>query len=242
MNRNDTSVNPTSSITSTAPRPADAQRARFSRLALPLAATALALSACNVNIDFDEESVSQTFELDTFTDITVEAPFEVTIREGDTQSVSVEVGESLVDDLIVEVIDGQLRIDIESSSFNIGRDLVATITVTDLDALHASSASDIVVVNIDADHLDIQTDTASQVSVSGSIETLTLDMSEASQTDFAGTTIGAVNLEMSGASSADFPSTVDAISGSIRSASSLDVDNATDVRVDTSGASSIDRN
>lgn len=236
MNRNDTPS------TSTAPRSARSQRAALARLALPIAATALALSACNVDIDFDEESVSQSFELDAFTGITINAPFEVTVRQGDTQRVSVEVGESLVDDLVVEVVDGELRIDLESSSFNIGRDLVATITVADLDSLHASSASDIVVVNIDADHLDMHTDTASQVSMSGSIETLELDMSEASQTDFDGTTIGTVELEMSGASSAEFPSTVDAINGSIRSASSLDVDDATAVRVDTSGASSIDRN
>lgn len=233
---------PNTNISHSASTPRPSRRRRLATVALPLAAAALAMAACDVDIEFNEETVQQTFDLDSFAAVTIDAPFDVTIRQGDTQSVSVEVGDSLVDDLVVEVVDGELRIDLDSGSFNIGRDLSATITMSDLDSLHASSASDIVVVDFDVDDLTVRTDEASQFSMSGSIDTLDLDMSEASQADLDGTTIGTVSLEMSGASQADFPETVDAIDGSIRGASSLDVDDATNVRVDTSGASSIDRN
>lgn len=210
-------------------------------MALPIAATALAMSACNIDVDFDEESVRQPFDLETFDAITIDAPFDVTIRQGSTQSVVIEIGENRLDDLIVEVVNGELRLDLESGNFNIGSDLVATITVTDLESLQASSASDVVVADLDVDDLVMKADRASQISVSGSVETLALDMSEASSADLDGTTIGTVTLEMSGASSAEFPATVDEINGSISGASSLDVADATNVRVETSGASSIDR-
>jgi len=237
-----TTASHTTASDPTAPHPSTSQRGTFARLALPIAATALTLTACNVNIDFDEESVSQTFELDGFDSIIIDAPFDVTVRQGDSQRILVEVGESLLDDLVVDVVDGELRIDLDTSSFNIHRDLVATITVTDLESLHASSASDVTLVDLDVDDLDVRIDEASQVSMSGSIQSLELDMSEASEADLDGTAIGTVALEMSEASSADFPDTVDAINGSIRGASSLDVADETVVRVETSGASSIDRN
>lgn len=221
---------------------AASSRSALARLALPVAIGAVALSACNVDIDFDEESVNQTFEVDSFDAISIDAPFEVTIRQGETQSVDVEIGESNFDDLSVEVVDGELRLDLDSGMFSINSDLRADITVTDLEALDVSSASDVVVIGIDVDTLVVHTDAASQFSASGAIDELHLDMSEASSADLDGTTIGTVTLEMSGASSADFPNSVDEISGSIRGASSLDVADETSVRVDTSGASSIDRN
>ena len=148
----------------------------------------------------------------------------------------------MADDLVVKVVDGELLIDVDSHSFNIGRDLTASITVTDLESLDASSASDVVIVDLDVDDLNVRTSGASQVAMSGSLDTLDLDMSGASQADLDGTTIATVDLELSGASQADFGETVDAINGSIRGASSIDVSDATAVRVDTSGASSIDRN
>lgn len=208
---------------------------------LPIAAAVLALSACNINVDFDEESISQSFEVDRFDSISIEAPFEVTIRQGDAQSIDIELGESLQDDLIVEVTDGELRIDVESHNFMFSNDLIATITVIDLEALQLSSASDAVLANVDIDDLAVKTDEASQVRISGTIERLDLDMSGASQAELNGTTVQKVTLEMSGASSAEFPGTIIEITGSISGASSLDVDEATNLRVDSSGASNIDR-
>lgn len=219
-------------------------RQPLSRVALPIAAGALFLAACDIDIEFNEERIQESFDVSSFNAITIDAPFEVTIRQGETQSVSVsvDVSESVIDDLVVEVVDGELTIDVDSRSINFGRDLTASITVTDLESLDASSASDIVIISLDVDDLDVRTSGASQISMSGSIGTLDLDMSGASQADLDGTTIGTVALELSGASQADFAETDDRINGSIRGASSIDVADATDVGVDTSGASTIDRN
>ena len=207
------------------------------------AATGLALAACNLNVDFDDETVTQDFELADFDAIEIDAPFEVTIRQGDTQSVEVEVPEGLLDDLVVEVDDGRLVIDIDGSPFQFGGgDMVASITITDLTAIDASSASEIVVPNIDVDILELDGSGASSISISGTVDKLDLELSGASNADITGTSISQVTVDFSGASSGEFDENVIDIEGSISGASSLDVDSETNVRVDTAGASSIDRN
>lgn len=206
------------------------------------AATGLSLAACNLDIDF-EETATEQFDLGPFDAVRIDAPFDVTIRQGDTQRVEIEAPESVLDDLVVEVDDGELTIDIDRSMLRIGGgDLIASITVTDLTAIHASGASDVVVPSIDVDTLDLDGGGASSISVSGTIDALDLHLSGASNADMAGTAVSSATVDLSGASSADFGDDVAEIEGDISGASSLDVDRATNVRVDTSGASSIDRN
>lgn len=214
----------------------------FARLALPVVAASLVLSACNLDIEFDGESVVETFELDTFDSVSIEAPFEATIRQGTTQRVQIEIGENRLEDLVIEVIDGELIVDLDADSFNFNSDLIATITVTELESLQISSASDVVVADLDVDDLAIEASGASRVRADGAIETLEVDLSGASSADFDGTTIESVTLELSGASSAEFSASVQDITGSLSGASSLDVADETNVQVETSGASSIDRN
>jgi len=213
-----------------------------SALALPLLAGALALTACDIDIEFDDGPlVEETYDTADFDSIRIDAPFDVTVRQGTDPSVVVRIGEERLDDVEIEVIDGELRIDISGRHFG-NDDLVASITTTDLQRLQAGSASDVVLVGIDVDELTAEVVEASQLRVSGAIEELSLTLSEAAQADFDGTTIGHVNLTMSGASSAEFDDGTIEIEGSIRGASSLDVDETTTVRVDTRDASNIDRN
>ena len=195
-------------------------------------------SACGVNVEFDE-TVAQEFDLAAFDSVAVEAPFDVTIRRGDIQRVEVEVGERSIDNLIVEVVDGELRLDLDSSFTT--SDLVATITTTDLTAVHASGASEVVLPDLDVDDLVLDLEGASHVRTSGVIDHLDLSLSGASSADMVGTEIASVNVDFSGASSAGFDNSVDEIAGSISGASDLSVAGSTNVRVDTSGAAGINR-
>ena len=207
-----------------------------------LAATGLTLTACNVDIDLGE-TVTRDFTVDDFDAVTIDAPFDVTIRTGDRQRVEIEASEGIFDDLDIEVTDGTLLIDIDRSAFRIGGgDLVASITVTDLTAVTASGAADVVIPNVDLDTLDLDIGGASSISLSGTVETLDLQLSGASDADLIGTEIVVAAVELSGASDADFGEGVELIEGDLSGASNLDVDASTNVRVDTSGASSIDRN
>jgi hypothetical protein len=195
-------------------------------------------SACDINTDFDE-TVTRQFDLAEFDSVAIDAPFDVTIRQGETQQVEIEVGERSVDNLIVEVTDGELRIDLDAS-FNFNN-LVATITVTDLTSVHASSASDVVLPDLDLDHLILDADEASHLRTSGEIDDLNLSLSGASSADLVGTEITSVDLDFSGASSAEFDDSVEEVQGSISGASDLSVAETTNVRVETSGAASVDR-
>lgn len=207
-----------------------------------LAAAGLTLAACNVDIDLGE-TITRDFAVDDFDAVIIDAPFDVTIRTGDRQRVEIEASEGIFDDLDVEVTDGTLLIDIDRSAFRIGGgDLVASITVTDLTAVTASGAADVVIPNVDLDTLDLDIGGASSISLSGTVETLDLQLSGASDADLIGTEIAVAAIELSGASDADFGEGVDLIEGDLSGASNLEVDASTNVRVGTSGASSIDRN
>lgn len=211
-------------------------------LALPLLASAMTLAACDIDIDLDDgPTVERSFALDTFDSITIEAPFEVTIRQGATQSVTVQVGEDRLDDLDIEVVDGELTIDLDGSFFGNG-DLVASITTTDIEELRIGSASDVVLVDIETDDLRTDLSGASRLRTSGTIDHLDLRLSGASEAELDGTTIGSVSLTMSGASSAEFDGGAASIDGSISGASSLDAARSTTLGVETHGASNIDRN
>lgn len=236
------STTPDSTAASSTAAHPTAGRRRLAATFLPVAGLSLALTACNIDIDFDEDSVTRSFDVDAFDSVAIEAPFEVSIRQGEVQSVTVEIGESREDDLVVEVIDGQLTIDVDGGPFVVASELVATVTVTDLEAITASSASDVVVAGVDVDQLDVVVDGASRIAMSGSVATMDLDLSGAANGDFDGTQIDTVTLSMSGASSADFDEGTNTIEGSIGGASSLDVDESTTLRVDSHGASDIDRN
>ena len=218
-------------------------RSFFAILAISTVVTATVVTACTFDVDIDlGESVTQEIDVPAFDSIRVDAPFEVTIRQGETQRVEIEVAEGLLDDVQVDVEDGQLVIDLDSGLFTSGGKLEARITVLDLATLDLSGASDTVIVALVTDELGIDLTGASELVVSGQIERLDLRVSGASDADFGGTSIDAVSLDVSGASNVEFDDTVTDIAGSISGASELTVDEDTNVSVDTSGASSIDRN
>lgn len=226
-------------MTTSTPSPA---RRSLALLSLPLAAGALALSACNLDIEFDGETTVETFDLETFDSVRIDSAFEATIRQGETQSVQIEISEHRLNDLEVGVINGELSIDLDTGSFSFDNALIATITVTDLDSLDVSGASDVVVADLDVDDLVIEASGASRVRADGAIGTLDLELSGASSASFDGTTIDSATLRMRDASSANFPASTERITGSMSGASSLNVADQTSVSVDTSGASTIDRN
>jgi hypothetical protein len=204
-------------------------------------ATCLTMAACSIELD-PGRMVTRDYELAPFDSVTIDAPFEVIIRQGDLQTIELEVAEGAVDDLTVDVVDGRLLLDLDRSFLRLGDDdLIARITVAELAAIDASNASIVVAPDLDLDMLDLQASGASIVRISGTVERLDLRLSGASLADITSTSISTATVTVSGASSADFDEGTARIDGSLSGASRLSVAAATDVRVDTSGASSINR-
>ncbi len=200
----------------------------------------LVAAACSLQVDLGDTATAQ-YELADFDAVRVDAPFTVTIRQGTTQSVEIEAGENVLDDITVEVQDGELLLDLDGGLFGWNGDVEARITVVDLDSLDLSGASSTALPAVDVDDLIIDIDGASSIEAAGTIDHLDLRVSGASDVDLVGTSIGSVDIDAGGASSIQFDRDVADIEGTLSGASDLSVDAATNVRVDTSGASNIDR-
>ena len=73
------------------------------------------LHSCDSNEAWDciqkrGDTVEESYELGAFTKIRVNRGVELMLQQGDVQSVSVKTGENLLNDIVVEVVEGQLVI------------------------------------------------------------------------------------------------------------------------------------
>ncbi|WP_159021747.1 head GIN domain-containing protein [Formosa sp. L2A11] len=76
------------------------------------------------------ETISKTIDIDAFEDILVNRNIELTIIQGDNLKAYVETGENLMNDVVVEVVDGELQLT-DNNTCNLFRDYDPTkITIT----------------------------------------------------------------------------------------------------------------
>ena len=87
----------------------------------------IGLYSCDVNDCFESTGkiIQKEIELDLFEKIEVGNEVTLTIKQGTTQKVVIETGENLIDNVTIEVIDGELFIKDESSC-NLSRDYAVT--------------------------------------------------------------------------------------------------------------------
>ena len=87
----------------------------------------IGLYSCDVNDCFESTGkiIQKEIELDLFEKIEVGNEVTLTIKQGATQKVVIETGENLIDNVTIEVIDGELFIKDESSC-NLSRDYAVT--------------------------------------------------------------------------------------------------------------------
>jgi len=87
----------------------------------------IGLYNCDVNDCFESTGkiIQKEIELDLFEKIEVGNEVTLTIKQGTTQKVVIETGENLIDNVTIEVIDGELFIKDESSC-NLSRDYAVT--------------------------------------------------------------------------------------------------------------------
>jgi len=98
---------------------------------LPVAAIAVLLSGCNWSSSDDRETrdagaaVTRNYRVDTFDRIAVAGPYEVSVVTGTQPNVTARGGEAILDETVVRVEDGLLRIGPKSKNgfrWNLGRD------------------------------------------------------------------------------------------------------------------------
>ncbi|MDP2328581.1 MAG: DUF2807 domain-containing protein [Dehalococcoidia bacterium] len=206
--------------------------------------------------------VSEMREVTPFTGIDVSRAIEVevTVAAGVASSVEVVYDDNLIDGIEVSVIDGVLFIDADrnmrpssgakvrvrvESLHRITASGASEVTVTGAVAaehmeLRASGASRIEIATLEAGSLVATVSGASNVTVdAGDVGEADLDISGASHVDL-GANVATALVDVSGASRARL-TRADEVTGEASGASKVIVaSQATRVRVDTSGASSVD--
>lgn len=244
---------------------------RLSRAAVIAGALAavLALGSCSFDIELGNvigggvdgsgEIVTEEFDLEAINAVEIGTVFNVEIVVGDEQRVEVRADDNLFEHLKIEVNNGTLELDTKSGS-SIGKaTLLATVMVTQLDALSASGASDVAVSGIDSSdfeldvsgasdlaiagkivRLDVNVSGASDVDLSGSVESADIVVDGASDLDFDDSTVGDVEVDLSGASTLSMRQ-AESVRGSVDGVSTIKVGTDTSVELDTSGLSKIER-
>ena len=233
----------------------------FALLAVPLLAGCTLLQ--ELSITGSGNVVTQEFALTGFDKVDVSNAFTVEISQGDTFSVVVRVDDNIVEHLQVVKQGSTLKIGLKPGrSYTMLRaTMQATVTMPELTGLDLSGASHVTITgfkstkaldvdssgashlrgDIEAGNVSFDVSGASHVTLSGSAEDVAIDASGASHVDLAGFPVNDANVKASGASHV-----------TVKPSGRLDVEasGASDVyylgspalgKVDTSGASSVER-
>lgn len=136
------------------------------------------LSSCSKNNDCLEGNgniVTQSLNLDTFSKISNTGSIEVTISQGDTQSISLTGDSNIIEKLITEVTNEELQIELASgcyTDFNLDMDIV----VTDFTKLSSTGSGNIIVNPFtNQETLSIKTTGSSSIKINSFVDTHTLD-------------------------------------------------------------------
>lgn len=143
----------------------------------------------------------RTYEVDDFTRLEMGSAFVIDVSVGEAKSVTVRGDARNLDDLIVAVNQGTLKITFDDYGNRRHRTYV-TITMPEVEAINFSGASTSTVSGISSDRLDVVVSGASKATLIGLGDFLTADISGASRLYAFDYIAGDVRANVSGASKA----------------------------------------
>jgi hypothetical protein len=193
------------------------------RIALLLLIAAVA-SACTLDfVRGSGELTTVTADVEEFSAISASSAYEVDVSLANATSVTLEVDDNVVDDLVVEVRGDTLHLEVRAGLSLTNVTLRAEVTTPSLDELVASGAARIEVAEtIEADELTLDVSGASELNapiavrtleaeasgastlgLRGDADTATFDVSGASSLEARSLAVGTADVEVSGASNAE---------------------------------------
>ncbi|MEM9561594.1 MAG: DUF2807 domain-containing protein [Actinomycetota bacterium] len=203
-----------------------------------LAGAALVGTACQVDINTGGQSVTRTFDIADFEHLEIDSSFDVDVEVGEAASLTIEIGEEIVDRLQVDQDGDRLTIGFDGGLLSTSSDMNITVTTPSLASVDFDGAVSADIEGLDEARLEVDLNGASQVDGRGSVGVLVIDADGASSIDFSGVEIDRVEIEADGASSIDVTEAGE-VSGRAAGASSIEVSEETTVDVRTSGAASV---
>jgi hypothetical protein len=149
--------------------------------------------------------VSEKREVSDFTAVDVRYPAEVTIKQGEVDSVTVETDDNLLPQLSTQVVDGTLIIDnkIHSWSQRVHPSdaIKITISVKDLSAVEFPSAGEVTIEGIQSENMDLSVSGAGSLKlIEVNLGVFEVNLSGAGSIDAQGSA-DSLNLDISGAGS-----------------------------------------
>jgi hypothetical protein len=175
----------------------------FSVLLISLASFGLSslFASCNhmIGIPGNGKVVKETRIVPTFDAIDLSGAWDVTLKQGANQELTVETDENIMPLVRTEVVNGVLRINITKPVMKTTK-MALYITVKDLKRVEASGAVDIQTETVIAvPELAIDASGASEAKLELDVQKLSLDCSGASKMKMAGKAVS-VRMDLSGAS------------------------------------------
>jgi len=140
-----------------------------------------------------------TYELDEFQAISADYPANYTVRQGKSESVTIEAEDNLLPQLVADVRDGTLHVENTERNWrdrvNPTKSVVVTITVVDLNRVQFSTAGKMLIEDLQTDSLSLSVSGAGDVNITGlDAGNLDFSLSGAGNINLDGT---AENLELS---------------------------------------------
>lgn len=159
----------------------------------------------NFSISFGEKGsgnvASEYREVPDFRSLDVSGVFQVEVTVQKDYSVQVEADDNLLPLIRTEVKEGRLVIEADQK-FSTHNPLKIKITAPDLETIEASGASNVVVMGLDNDAIEIRSSGASSVELSGTSEKLVANISGSSKVEAGALKAENVTVDASGASKA----------------------------------------
>ena len=159
---------------------------------------------CTVNLNMggavrgSGEIISEARTLDEFSSVSVDYPAEITIKQGNTQSVTITTDDNLMPQLETQVSGGELHIQQKNLPFsqrvNPSKAVQITLIVKDLTHISFPSAGTLTVDGLKTDSLSVDTSGAGKITLTDlNLQTLSADLSGAGDIEASGT---AQNLDL----------------------------------------------
>lgn len=145
---------------------------------LPILVLSVLISSCSSDDDTIYASgnlITEKREIESFTKLSSEGIFEVTITQGSPQSVEIIADDNVIQHVRTSVVDSQLKLYLEDYNF---RDisLHANIVVERINGIENSGVGDIIISNVDeTGSFNIYNSGAGNISIQGSAESLTIE-------------------------------------------------------------------
>lgn len=183
--------------------------------------------------------ISETRELKTFHSLDVGGAFEVNLRQGSPQSVTITSDDNLLPHIITKVKDGELEIETKGNIQNASK-LIVDIVVANIDNLDLSGACKFKTLDfISSNEMEIESSGASNVSLQLKCKKLSLDFSGASNGRIYGNA-KVLDIDASGACELDCKKlNAEVVRVEASGACTIDVVAKKTIYVEASGASSV---